>query len=146
MFDSKGNRVKGFDYSGESRIITQPRHYRISNKDIIVFKTLDNLSILNRRGKIRIKPNENYDYSNEDIFQYKNLLVTTSDKNEIIGTNGNINHCSFSKKGGRIKIQSLTLDYLYSKGQIDNIAYIHLDVEGFEYNVIKGSEKIIKLF
>ena len=84
MFDSKGNRVKGFDYSGESRIITQPRHYRISNKDIIVFKTSDNLSILNRRGKIRIKPDENYDYSNEDIFQYKNLLITTSDKNEII--------------------------------------------------------------
>ena len=84
MFDSKGNRVKGFDYSAESRIITQPRHYRISNKDIIVFKTSDNLSILNRRGKIRIKPRENYNYSNEDIYQYKNLLVTTGDKNEII--------------------------------------------------------------
>jgi hypothetical protein len=40
----------------------------------------------------------------------------------------------------------VTLDYLYSQGQIENIAYIHLDVEGFESNVIKGSENIIKLF
>jgi len=38
------------------------------------------------------------------------------------------------------------LDYLLSQGEIDNIAYIHLDVEGFEFNVIKGSEQIIELF
>jgi hypothetical protein len=67
-------------------------------------------------------------------------------KNEIIGTNNNINHCSFSKKGGKTTVESITLDYLYAQGQIDNISYIHLDVEGFEFNVINGSKKIIKLF
>ena len=89
MFDSKGNRVKGFNYSGKSKITTQPRHYRISNKDIIVFKTSENLSILNRRGKIRITPDENFNYSNEDIFQYKNLLVTTGNENDIISIDMN---------------------------------------------------------
>lgn len=81
-----------------------------------------------------------------NIRNIKTIQKAIGDKNEIIGTNKNINHCSFSKKGGKLKVQSVTLDYLYSKGHIDNIAYIHLDVEGFESNVIKGSKKIIQLF
>ena len=80
------------------------------------------------------------------IMNIKTIQKAIGDKNEIIGTNNNINHCSFRKKGGKVKVQSVTLDYLYSQGQIDNIAYIHLDVEGFESNVIKGSKKIIQLF
>ena len=81
-----------------------------------------------------------------NIMNIKTIQKAIGDKNEIIGTNNNINHCSFSKNGGKVKLQSVTLDYLYSQGQIDNIAYIHLDVEGFESNVIKGSKKIIQLF
>ena len=69
-----------------------------------------------------------------------------SDKNEIIGTNQNINHCSFSKNGGIIKKEAVTLDYLYLNNQINNISYIHLDVEGFEFNVIKGAEILIRDF
>jgi len=81
-----------------------------------------------------------------NIQNIKTIQKAIGDKNEIIGTNENIDHCSFSKKGGVTKVESVTLDYLYGQGQIDNIAYIHLDVEGFEFNVIKGSEKIITLF
>ena len=81
-----------------------------------------------------------------NIMNIKTIQKAIGDKNEIICTNDNINHCSFNKKGGRTKVECVTLDYLYSKGEIDNIACIHLDVEGFESNVIKGSKKIIELF
>tara|TARA_B100001250_G_scaffold186615_1_gene160418 strand:+ start:978 stop:2036 length:1059 start_codon:yes stop_codon:yes gene_type:complete len=81
-----------------------------------------------------------------NIMNIKTIQKAIGDKNEIIGTSGSINHCSFSKKGGKLKVQAVTLDYLYSEGQIDNIAYIHLDVEGFESNVIKGSKNLIELF
>ena len=84
MFDSKGSRVRGFDYDKKNRIVTKPKHFRISNKDIIVFKTSDNLTILNRRGKIRIKMKKNYDYSNDEIFQFQNSLVTNTSKNDIV--------------------------------------------------------------
>ena len=91
MFDSKGNRVRGFDYNKKSKIITKPEHFRISNKDIIVFKTSDDLKILNRRGKVRIKINEDYNYSKDEIFQYQNSLLTTTANNNIvkIDMNGN---------------------------------------------------------
>ena len=87
MFDSKGKRVKGFEYKKKSEIITKPKHFRISGKDIIVFKTIDELLILDRRGKIRIKPKGNYNYSNNEIYQHENNLVSTSNKNKIVKIN-----------------------------------------------------------
>ena len=87
MFNSKGKRVKGFEYKKKSEIITKPKHFRISGKDIIVFKTIDELLILDRRGKIRIKPKGNYNYSNNEIYQHENNLVSTSNKNEIVKIN-----------------------------------------------------------
>ena len=103
MFDSKGNRVRGFDYNKESKIITKPEHFRISNKDIIVFKTSDDLKILNRRGKVRIKIKEDYNYSKDEIFQYQNSLLTTTVNNKIvkIDMNGNskeVSSMSFNSK------------------------------------------------
>ena len=84
MYDSRGNQVKGFDYIEKSEILTGPKHFRIGNKDIIVFKINDELSILNRRGKIRIKPKISYNYSESEIFRFKNSLLTTNSKNQII--------------------------------------------------------------
>lgn len=80
-----------------------------------------------------------------NIKNLKTIEYALNDKNGIIGTNDNIDHCSF-KNGGGTKIESVNLDYLYEEKVIDNISYIHLDVEGLEFNVIKGSEKIIEKF
>ena len=84
MFDSKGNRVRGFNYNKKNKIVTTPKHFRIGNKDIIVFKTIDKLTILNRRGAVRINAKTLYNYSSDDVFQYQNFLVTSTVKNEIV--------------------------------------------------------------
>lgn len=84
MFDSKGKIVKGFEYQKGGEISTKPKHFRISNKDIITFKANNKLIILNRRGKIRIKTEKGFEYSNQEIIQHKNDLVTTTSNNEIV--------------------------------------------------------------
>ena len=91
MFDSRGKRVRGFNYIKNDEIITSPKHFRISNKDIIVFKTQKDLKIINRRGKVRIKLKNKYNFSSDDIFQTKNKLITKTDTNELIeiDLNGN---------------------------------------------------------
>lgn len=67
--------------------------------------------------------------------------------NEILTTNDDIDHCSFvyrySGLSGKNKVDAVSLDYLYEKNQIENIGYIHLDVEGMEYKVIEGSNNLI---
>lgn len=81
------------------------------------------------------------------IANVKIIQKAISDKCETLSTNGDIRHCWFKKnKFGKIKVNSVTLDYLYEQNEIDNLEFIHLDVEGMERYVISGSEKIIKKF
>ena len=93
MFDSKGTFVNGFKYKKQDQIITSPKHFRIQNKDLIVFKTKSKFNIINRRGEIRIKLKSDIEFSNDDIYSYQNNLITTSENNEIIKIDikGNIN-------------------------------------------------------
>ena len=84
MFDSKGNRVRGFNYIKNDKILNSPKHFRISNKDLIVFKTKNDLKIINRRGRPRIKAKTKLDFSSQKVFQYGNAIITQTNKNEII--------------------------------------------------------------
>ena len=92
MFDSKGIFVNGFKYKKQDQIITSPKHFRIQNKDLIVFKTKSKFNIINRRGDIRIKLKSDIKFSNDNIYSYENNLVSTSNNNDIvkIDLNGNI--------------------------------------------------------
>ena len=121
MFDSKGNRVRGFDYNKKSKIITKPKHFRINNKDIIVFKTSDDLKILSRRGKVRIKINEDYNYSKDEIFQYQNSLLTTTANNKIvkIDMNGNSKEVSSMYFNGKYISDKKTI-YTLQKNILSN--------------------------
>lgn len=73
-----------------------------------------------------------------------------SDKNEILTTNNSLHQCSFvysnPDNNGRTKVESCSLDSLYDSNTITNIGYIHLDVEGMEYRVIKGATNLIEHF
>jgi len=137
MYDSRGNPVKGFDYIEKSEILTGPKHFRIGNKDIIVFKMNDKLAILNRRGKIRIKPKISFNYFNSEIYTFKNSLVTTNLKNQIIkiDLNGNSeiynsgfnNKIIVANKNNIFKIEN----NIISNGQIEK------EIKFGEYNDLK---------
>lgn len=95
---------------------------------------------------------ENCDFINEtcEVNQIKNVKTmqyAISNINEVLTTNDNLFHCSFiygnPGSSGINKAEAVSLDYLYEKKHIDNIGYIHLDVEGMEYKIIKGSSNLI---
>lgn len=95
---------------------------------------------------------ENCEFINKtcEINQIKNVKTiecAISNINEVLSTNNNLFHCSFiygnPGTNGKNKVDAVSLDYLYEKKLIDNIGYIHLDVEGMEYKVINGSINLI---
>lgn len=85
-----------------------------------------------------------------NITNVKTLQYAITNNNQILTTNDDLGHCSFvygnPNNDGKNKVQAVSLDYLYASKSIDNIGYIHLDVEGMEYNVVEGSENIINAF
>ena len=82
MYNSKASIVKGFKYTkAEKPIVSAPKHIRIDEKDFLLFKLEDgNLKIVNRKGTIRTKVNEKIDFSENEIFLYKNKFTLTDKK------------------------------------------------------------------
>ena len=71
-----------------------------------------------------------------------------SDKREVLCTNDHLTHCSFvsDEDSGRNQVKAWPLDDLYNAGEIADVAYIHLDVEGMENRVVAGAQKLINTY
>ena len=76
-----------------------------------------------------------------------------SDKREVLCTNDDLTHCSFvsdedseQKCTVRNQVNAWSLDDLYVAGEIADVAYIHLDVEGMENRVVAGATKLINTY
>ena len=71
-----------------------------------------------------------------------------SDKREVLCTNDHLTHCSFvsDEDSGRNQVKAWPLDDLYVAGEIADVAYIHLDVEGMENRVVAGAQKLINTY
>ena len=100
MMNSKGKTVKGFTFKkANSNIVTQPKHFRIGTKDYIVFASGKKLNILDRTGKIRIKVNKDFNFSDNNIHLYKGYFSFTNTTGQLVQVD----------QKGRVNIQNLLL-------------------------------------
>ncbi len=94
MYDNKMKDVKGFKYNNAGQsIIAAPQHFRIGNKDYLVFQLADGtLKILNRVGDVRIKVSEKIDFSANGLHLYNDKFSVTDKKGVLfqIDDKGNI--------------------------------------------------------
>ncbi len=101
MLNNKGSNVNGFNYSkSEAPLAEAPKHFRLNNKDFLVFKLSNGgLKILNRRGNIRIKTPTYYDYSSNELDVFQGHFVFTD-------TEGNLHYID---QDGKEVIQNLAI-------------------------------------
>ncbi|MBR9913843.1 MAG: ribonuclease HII [Algicola sp.] len=95
MYDKHGDIVSGFTYkSANNTISSQPSHFRIGSKDYILLAHGNQLEILDRVGKTRIKVKENISFSDNEIYLYNNKFTTSNTNGELleINQNGNVSH------------------------------------------------------
>lgn len=72
-----------------------------------------------------------------------------SDKVEELNYEGSVDHNSFIECGlrpykGNNFLMSTSIDIMLEQKQIENVDFIHLDVEGMEYKVICGGKNLIE--
>ena len=85
MYDKNGKKVSGFKYKKSSNNITsKPKHFRILNKDFIVFKIGSKIKILNRKGRERINFNDDINFSNQNVFEYNDKLISTTTDQKLV--------------------------------------------------------------
>jgi len=79
LYDGRGQKVKGFNFkAAKEPLNTQPQHLRINNKDYVIFKTDTKLYILDRRGKTRVSPKTDLNFSNQPVSNYNLDFITTT--------------------------------------------------------------------
>ena len=79
MYNSKGQIVSGFTYTeAESPVLRAPRHFRVGSRDYLVFQ-LENgsLEIRNRVGRTRIATDNQFDFSDNPVYLYRNQFTFT---------------------------------------------------------------------
>lgn len=108
----------------------------------------------NIKGKVyAIDPSEeNLNYVKQiiELNNIENIVLikeAISDTQKILSTNYDLTHCEFFEgANGKNTIKSTSLDILLETNIINNICFIHLDVEGMEHLVIKGAETLINYY
>jgi hypothetical protein len=94
MYNNQGAIVSGFKYTNaEDIILNAPQHFRVGNKDYLVFQLSNGtLKILNRVGNVRVKVSEKIDFSENDVKLNRNKFTLTTSKGLLyqIDTKGSI--------------------------------------------------------
>jgi len=100
MYNSKGKIVKGFKYTKASNnILTTPKHFTIKNKDYLVFKLEGGkLKIVNRVGKDRVKVKGKIDFSENEVYAYK-------DRFNITDMDGTLHQIDINGKDTKTKLE-----------------------------------------
>lgn len=70
--------------------------------------------------------------------------VCSDSAGQIVGFRGNLDHASFFVTGSDAAgLRTTTLDNLIDSEEVKNIGLLHVDVEGFELSVLRGSKQIL---
>lgn len=173
MYDQKGKSVKGFKFnSGNSDILSSPKHIRLGNKDYILAPDASGkLNILSRQGKPRVKVAKTINFSDNKWFNYKNRFVSSSLNGDLIRIDqkGRVdieplnlaeNHkiqatantlVSLSENILKIKDNEVSLDFgLYSEPQIfyvKNKIYVAItDTQAQKVYVFDSTAKLLPNF
>ena len=71
-YSKEGKLVTGWKFKGTDRNVAYPvKHFRVNNKDYIVCADQYKTYILDRRGNIRVKTNESFEHSKNDVYLIK---------------------------------------------------------------------------
>ena len=91
LYNIEGNVLEGWEFEETDNIVhTTPQHFRIENKDYIVFSDSLKTYILDRKGKTRVSVSGYFNKSAKNNFVldkktelHKNRLITTDSKGQI---------------------------------------------------------------
>jgi hypothetical protein len=115
-YSNDGQILSGWKFEKTESAVTSPvKHFRVSNKDYIVFKDQSNIYIQNRRGETRLKTSAKFENSNNELFLNLNgipKIVTTDNK-------GKVYYIYFSGKFETRETDKFSVNHFFTVDDID---------------------------
>jgi hypothetical protein len=86
MLNNAGEKVNGFTYTkAESELASPAKHFRIASKDYLLFPLKNGtLKVLQRDGKDRLKLSQRFDFTSNELFEYRNTFAFTDQKGALV--------------------------------------------------------------
>lgn len=143
VYDKSGNIVPGWSFSGAEKVVeNQVQHFRVKDKDYIVFSDAGRSYILDRQGHDRVLPEErvalsprNQFYLDMNIRENKPRLVSTD-------TSGNVVGFGFDGKVSVILKHTATRQHYFRMQDMDQDGISDfLFADGNELSVFSGNGK-----
>jgi hypothetical protein len=121
-YSLEGKLITGWDFDKTDHEVTQPvQHFRVGQKDYIVFADKYKVYIVDRRGNTRVSPEKQFAKSPHNSFQ--------------IGTNNGREHWVTTDTAG-------TVYYIYVNGKVETQKIAHFDEHHFfDYNDVDADGK-----
>ena len=141
-YDTEGKIIAGWIFGQTDHIVTSPvQHFRVQNKDYIVFKDKSRVYIQNRRGETRVKTSVQFENSENPV--YLNLngspKIATTDKN------GKVFYFYFDGKTAEKELGKFSQNHKFTIADINgNNVPDFVFIDGKEVTVIEENGK--KLF
>lgn len=149
-YTKEGKTLTGWNPAkAENEISCEIQHFRVKNKDYIVYADKYRIYILNRRGEERIKLKQQFSKSKNNPFYLEKSVGNISDRLVTTDVNGNIYYCYFDGKLEKKTFTQLSDSHFFVAADIDadgKNEYLFAD-----YNLLKifdasGKQSLDKKF
>lgn len=135
-YTKEGRTLTGWNPAkAENEINCEIQHFRVKNKDYIVYADQYRIYILNRRGEERIKCKEQFSKSKNNPFFLETSVGNISDRLVTTDVNGNIYYCYFDGSIEKKTFTQLSDSHFFVAADIDTDGrneYLFAD-----YNLLK---------
>lgn len=115
-YDYDGKIISGWEFGQTDYIVTTPvQHFRVANKDYIVFKDQSRIYIQDRRGQTRISTSAKFENSNNQLF----LNLNGTPKIVATDKNGKVYYIYFDGKYAEKKTDNFSENHFFAVDDIN---------------------------
>lgn len=119
-FTKDGKSLKGWSPNkAENEINCEIQHFRVKNKDYIVYADKYRIYILNRKGQERIKPKQQFSKSVNNPFFLEKSHGKISDRLITSDTNGNVYYCYFNGRVEKKEFTQLSESHFFTASDVN---------------------------
>ena len=138
VYDKEGNVVTGWEFEGaETTITNEIQHFRIEDKDYIVFADRNRIYILDRKGKVRVPLPNQISKSEKNLFVLEEETTNSKARLAVTDTAGRVFYIYFDGK-----IEKVSMGQFSSKHYFD---YQDFDADGKKDYIYLDKKKLLIL-
>ncbi len=150
LYDKEGSIVKGWNFGKtEGRVEHPLRHFRIGNKDYLVFADHFTCYILNRRGETRVSVKKHFPVSKNARFILESNTTGIKPRLAVTDSSGRVQFIYFDGSVETVEIDQFSGDHFFEYSDLDGDGrkefifadkgelkvYKHDGSKGFSYDV-----------